>query len=74
MRKFLQCREPLLSANVEVPDQSKSEESQKKRRKAYRITVNVNGGYMCMNRLVTLSESWKTRLFLHVMIALATDP
>lgn len=73
MRKFLQCREPLLSANVEVPDQSKSEVT-KKRRRAYRITVNANGGYMCMNRLVTLSESWKTRLFLHVIIALATDP
>ena len=74
MRKFLQRREPLLSAKVVVPDQPKSEESKRRNVRAHRITVNVNGGYICMNRLVTLSESWNTRLFLHVMIALATHP
>jgi hypothetical protein len=40
----------------------------------HRITVNVKAGYTCMNRLVTLSASWNTRLFLHVITALATEP
>lgn len=40
----------------------------------YRITVSTTGGYMWMNRLVTLSSEWKTKEFLHVMMALARGP
>lgn len=43
-------------------------------RKANLMTVNVSGAYICTNNDVFLSESWKTRLFRHVITALATDP